>query len=76
MSSKELISSDVILSELRTSIRISQTDPYLLPIAGISNVISKPLRKPFQPILPVSPARNGVASVRPCNSESKYEDNK
>ncbi|PRQ46818.1 hypothetical protein RchiOBHm_Chr2g0093111 [Rosa chinensis] len=76
VSRKELISSDVILSEVRTSIRFSQADPYLLPVPGISNVIPKPLRKPVQPVLPVSPTRNAVASVGPRDSKSKYKHNK
>lgn len=76
VSRKELISSDVILSKIRTSIRISQTDPYLQPIPGISNVISKPLGKLIKPVLPVGPTGHGVASVRLGHGESEDKHHK
>lgn len=76
MSHEELISRDVLLVELRTSIRISQTSPYLLPSPGVRDIVPKPLGKPIKPILSIGPTRHRIASIRPCNSESEDEQHK
>lgn len=71
MSGEELISGDILLSQLRANIGVSQTSPDLVPALGINYVVSKPARVPIEPILLVTPSRHIVAPIRPCNYESK-----
>lgn len=71
MSGKELISRDILLSQLRTNIGVSQTSPDLIPAFGINNVVSKPARVRIKPILLVTLSRHIVAPIRPCYYESR-----
>lgn len=76
MSKEELISRHVLLCKLRTSIRVSQTIPYLLPIRRIPHIVPQPLRKPVKPVLPVTPAGHGVAAAGPRDGEGEDEQDK
>ena len=71
MSGKELISGEILLSQRRANISVSQTSPDLIPALGVNYVVSKPVRIPIKPILLVTSSRHIVAPIRPCNYESK-----
>ncbi|OMO67314.1 hypothetical protein CCACVL1_20615 [Corchorus capsularis] len=76
MSGEELISSNILLSELRANIRVSQTSPNFPPALRVNHMVPKPTRIPIKPILFVTSSRHIVTPILPCNEESKDQHNK
>lgn len=74
MSGEKLIRADVILGKLSTNVGIRQTGPYLLPAAGVGDVVPEPGREAVEPILLVPSAGDGVAAVGACDDEGEDEE--
>lgn len=75
MRREELISSDIILSQLRTNIAVCETIPNLVPILGVQYMISKPRRESFKPVLFITPPWNNVPTILARDNKSKNQQN-
>lgn len=71
MSGKELIRGDILLSQLRTNIGVSQTSPDLVPALGVNYMVSEPTRVTIKPILFVTSSDHIVAPIRLRNYKSE-----
>lgn len=75
MGVEELVGGDVILGELKTDIRFSQTGPNFLPTPRTSDAVPQPRGESVKPVLPVPSTGNIVATVGSCNDEGENKDN-
>jgi len=74
MGIEELISSDVILGELRADIRSSQTGPYLLPTPGTGDVVPQPGGEAVKPVLLVASSGDIIGSIGSGDDECEDEN--
>lgn len=74
MSCKELVGRDVILTKLRTNIRLRKASPDLVPITRIRHVIPQPRRELFQAVLLIASAGNDVRPVGSGNDKREDEE--
>lgn len=77
-SREELVSSDIILSQLGTNISLSKTRPNLVPILGINDMIPQPRGKSLKPILSIASPRHIIATIgaRDHKSEDQKDQQK
>lgn len=73
MGHDELISSEIILTQLRTDIALRQTIPDLHPILGIHHMISEPRRESFNPIFFITPSGNIIPTIGARDNESENQ---
>ena len=74
VSREELVSSDIILSQLGTNISLRKTRPNLVPILGINDMIPQPRGKSLKPILSITSPRHIIATI--SARDHKSEDQK
>lgn len=74
VSHEELIGSEVVLTELGADIGLSKARLDLVPVSGTGDVVPQPRREPFQPVLLVDTARDGIAAVGTSDDEGEDEE--